>query len=76
MSDPNGNKQKEAPEHADHGSGGHGDQGHDAAAGIIPESSWQDKLLILGAVLSLAALMYFGVNWAIAPLEVNQHGSM
>ena len=56
-------------EHNGHGHDSHGDDGHDGnghggGAGVIPESSLQDKLLLLIACLCLVGLCWGGWGWA------------
>lgn len=64
--------------HAGHGHNGHGhehEHGQDPLKhtdDVIPESSLQDKLLMLVGGLCLAGLLYFGSLWAFA-LTVPTH---
>jgi hypothetical protein len=50
--------------HGHSGDAGHGDVSFD----IIPESSIQDKALVLLAVIVLASLLGFGFQWALSPI--------
>ncbi len=50
--------------HSDHGHGDHG-HGHGAVAGVIPEGSWQDKLLMAVAAGALAGLLWTGYQFTL-----------
>ncbi|HEY9869211.1 MAG TPA: hypothetical protein V6D08_08595 [Candidatus Obscuribacterales bacterium] len=56
--------------HDEHGHDAHGDEhAHGVLAGaadVIPETSLQDKFLVLLCGLALAALLYYGCQWAFA----------
>ncbi len=79
MSHHDGHEHAET-EHAGHGHNGHEhahehEHGHDPlkhATDVIPESSLQDKVLMLVGGLCLAGLLYFGSLWAFA-LTVPTH---
>jgi hypothetical protein len=79
MSHHDGHEHGES-EQAQHGDNGHEHDhpsagGHDPHAGVedvIPESSLQDKLLMLLSGLCLAGLLYFGSLWAFS-LTVPTH---
>ncbi|MBX9769894.1 MAG: hypothetical protein K2X29_00900 [Candidatus Obscuribacterales bacterium] len=51
--------------HDSHGHDGHGHGGH-AVAGIIPEDSVQDKMLILIAFLVLIMMSASGIMWSLS----------
>lgn len=56
--------------HDEHGHDAHGEEhAHGVRAGtadVIPETSLQDKFLVLLCGLALAALLYYGYQWAFA----------
>jgi hypothetical protein len=56
-------------EHDEHG------QVMAGATDVIPETSLQDKLLVLLCGLALAALIYYGYQWAFALTTPESAGS-